>query len=168
MTPAFAPSASPVAARGRWIPWIFVAAMLGVVAVNAILIYFAVSSFGGVVTTRAFERGIAYNRLIAAAAAEEALGWKADVAYQADPYRSGRLVVTLHGADGRPIDRAIVAVEAQRPLESDAPIVVAMRGEGEGRYAGAVDELRAGQWDVRMTVARDGSAAHFTQRIVVR
>lgn len=164
---ALAPSISPAAPRGRWIPWIFVAGMLTVVAVNAVMVYCAVSSWSGVTTTHAFERGIAYNRLLAVAAAEAALGWQADVAYRADTARAASLIVTLRDADGRPLDGAVLSVEVLRPLEAQAPVAVAVRDAGGGRYAGALDDLRAGQWDVRMTVARAGAQVHFTHRMVV-
>lgn len=164
MRTTLADRASPEAGRSRWIPWVFVAGMLTVVAVNAALVFFATQSWGGLVTNRAFERGIAYNRLIAAAAAEEALGWKADVAYQVE---ASALVVTLRNADQQPMTRAVVAAEARRPLEAQEPVILAMRYVGDGRYA-AAEALRAGQWDIRLTVANEGSAAHFTRRIYVR
>lgn len=160
MAISFTPSA---AARSRWIPWIFVSGMLTVVLVNAILVYFAMSSWSGVATSRAFERGIAYNRVLAAAAAEEALGWQADVTY-----RDGGLVAVLRDADGRPIDRATVAVETQRPLERHTSRTATLAGAGEGRYAAAVGNLRTGQWEVRLHVMRDGDTAHLTRRILVR
>ena len=61
-----------------------------------------------------------------------------------------------------------IAVEARRPLEAQDPIILAMRYVGDGRYAGAAEALRAGQWDMRLTVANEGSAAHFTRRIYVQ
>jgi nitrogen fixation protein FixH len=134
-----------------------------VVLVNAVLIYFAISSFGGVTTSRAFERGVAYNRLLAAAAAEQALGWEADVAY-----RPGGLIVMLRDADGRPIKGAAISVEAQRPLEREASVSATLDGAGEGRYVARLDPLRTGQWDVRLNVLRDGTAVHLSRRIVVR
>ena len=168
MAASFASRVRP-AAGGSWIPWIFVVGMLVVVAVNATLVYFAMHSWGGLVSDHAFERGIAYNRLIAEAAAEEALGWKADVAYQARAGgKDAALVVTLRSADGKPMNRAAITLEAQRPVEAQAPLAMALRYVGEGRYAAAADELRLGQWDIRMSVANDGHEAHFTRRIFVR
>jgi nitrogen fixation protein FixH len=168
MASAFAPPAR-AASRGRWIPWLFVAGMLLVVAVNATLVYFATRSWGGLVSDRAFERGIAYNRLIAEAAAEAALGWTAEIAYQAGANgKTPVLLVTLRDGAGEPMDRAAVSLEAARPVEAQAPVAVGLRPVGDGRYAGAADGLRAGQWDIRMAVARDGHDAHFTRRIVVR
>lgn len=168
MATIYASPARP-AARDRWIPWVFVAGMLLVVAANAALVYFAMHSWDGLVSDRAFERGVVYNRLIAEAAAEEALGWKADVAYQANAKgKSASLVVTLRNADGRPMDRAALSLEAARPVGVQAPVAISPRYIGDGRYAADIEDLRAGQWDIRMTVAADGHEAHYTRRIVVR
>jgi nitrogen fixation protein FixH len=169
MSTALANSGSTDRVRGRWIPWMFVLGMLTVVGANATLVYFAMQSWGGLVTDRAFERGASYNRLLAAAAAEAALGWKADVDFE--PAANGKgpnLVIALRNAEQQPMARAVVAVEARRPLEAQEPVILSMRYVGEGRYAGAADDLRPGQWDIRLTVVNEGSAAHFTQRIVVR
>jgi nitrogen fixation protein FixH len=155
------------AARGRWIPWVFIGGMLIVVAANGALVYFAISSWDGVVTAHAFERGAAYNRLLAAAAAEEALGWKADITYRADTRTSGALTVILVGKDGQPVDRAVLSAEAQRPVEPGRPVPIALKGMGEGRYVGTASGLRAGQWDIRVIAARDGTESHVTRRIVV-
>jgi nitrogen fixation protein FixH len=158
-----AASPSTGATRSRWIPWAFAGGMLTVVIVNAVLVFCAMSSWNGIATSRAFERGIAYNRLLAAAAAEEALGWQADISY-----RDGTLVVALREADGRPIDGATVAAEGQRPLERQTLKSAALDGAGEGRYVATLGPLRPGQWEVRLSVARNGAAAHVTRRLVVR
>jgi nitrogen fixation protein FixH len=169
MSTVFANAGSTDRARGRWIPWMFVLGMLTVVGANATLVYFAMQSWGGLVTDRAFERGVTYNRLLAAAAAQDALGWNADVVFEAAANGKGpTLVVALRNAGQEPMSRAVVAAEARRPLATHDPVLIAMRYVGEGRYAGAADSLRPGQWDIRLAVANEGSAAHFTQRIVVR
>jgi len=163
MTPALASPRSQSALRGRWIPWIFIGGMLAVVLANAALVFFAMSSWNGVATSRAFERGLAYNRLLAAAAAEESLGWKAEIAY-----RPGSVIIVLHDADGRPIERAAITLEAQRPLERQAPLSAVVEDAGEGRYIARPADLHPGQWDVRLRVVRDGAAAHLGRRIVVK
>jgi nitrogen fixation protein FixH len=163
MIPALASSGSTAAARGRWIPWIFVGGMLTVFLVNAVLVFFAMSSWSGIATDRPFERGLAYNRLLAAAAAEEALGWKAEIAY-----RDGGLTVLLRDADDRPIEGAALSFEARRPLERHASIGAVFASAGMGRYEARVDDLRPGQWDIRLAVVRGDAAAHLGRRIVVR
>ena len=55
-----------------------------VIAVNGALTWFAVHSDPGLVTEHAFEAGKAYNRVIDAAATQDALGWKGHVAWAGD------------------------------------------------------------------------------------
>ena len=53
--------------RGRWIPWVFVGGMGLVIGVNAILVWFALTTFTGVTTPRAYDRGRTYNDVLAEA-----------------------------------------------------------------------------------------------------
>src|SRR5690606_15078373 len=61
--------------RGWWYPWLFVAALGLVVAVNGVLISYAVGSFSGLDTAQPYERGLDYNATLAAARAQEEMGW---------------------------------------------------------------------------------------------
>lgn len=156
------------AANGRWIPWLFVGGMLCVVAVNATLIFFAFSSWSGTVGSRAYERGLEYNRVLAAAARESALGWTAEALYQPAADGRGTLLIALADAKGGPIAGQISAV-AQRPLEAVSPVPIAMQYAGNGRYAGALADLpKPGVWDFRIEVQWAGEIAHFTRRVVVQ
>ena len=97
--------------------------MLTVVAVNAALIFFALQSWSGVVTPRAFERGLDYNRLLAAAAREDQLGWQAEIELRRGAGdAAGSILVHLSDRHGRPIEAALVA-ELSRPLEAASPVV---------------------------------------------
>jgi len=51
--------------------------MLPVLAANAALVYFAIHSMPALVSTHPFEDGRTYNREIAAAIAQDRLGWAA-------------------------------------------------------------------------------------------
>ncbi len=162
------PAGRRFAANGRWIPWIFVGGMISVVAVNAVLIFFAFSSWGGTVSSRAYERGLGYNRVLAAAARETALGWTVEALHRPEPDGRGTLVIEVLDAKGAPL-AGQVSVMAQRPLEAMPPISVAMHYAGNGRYAGALAGLpKAGLWDFRIAVEWAGETAHFTRRAVVR
>jgi nitrogen fixation protein FixH len=54
--------------RGRWIPWLFVGGFLLVCAVNGVMIWVALSSWTGLAANQPYDRGLAYNRNLAAAA----------------------------------------------------------------------------------------------------
>ena len=47
--------------RGRHIPWLFVAGFAIVIAVNTVMIWFAVGSFSGLYASKPRESGLHYN-----------------------------------------------------------------------------------------------------------
>jgi nitrogen fixation protein FixH len=148
----------------RWIPWLFVAGMAIVVAANGIMVYFAVSSWAGVTVAQPYQRGLAYNRVIEAAAREQALGWTAEASVQRD---GAEIWVELRDATARPLSDVAIDAVLLRPLASAAPIPVTLRAQGQGRYAGAVEPLQRGQWELRLAVTRGADAVHVTRRVIV-
>ncbi|HEX6979504.1 MAG TPA: FixH family protein [Alphaproteobacteria bacterium] len=156
-------------ARDRWIPWVFVAGMLTVVVANACLIYFASSSWSGLVVAHPYERGIGYNRVLAAAAAQEALGWQLDLAYRAGATPlTGEFVLRALDRTGRPLRGLDVTVELTRPVEAAAPMHVTLRPAGEATYTAAFEWPRAGQWQARIRAERGSDSAIVTRRLFVR
>jgi nitrogen fixation protein FixH len=145
----------------RWIPWVYVAGMLVVFAVNGVLIVFALRSFPGLSVDAAFQRGVQYNRVLAEAERQAALGWqvKATVA--------DGLVVEVFDRAGQPLADLDVAARISRPVEAMAEIRVALRYAGAGRYVGALTLPKPGQWDVHIdATARSGERVQTTRRVV--
>ena len=131
--------------RSRWIPWAFAGGMGLVVAVNAVLVYFAVSTFTGVTVPRSYERGRNYDTVLAEAARQDALGWRAEVAFA-----GGRLTVRATDRDGRAVPGRIEGVML-RPLEgTEVPLAFVPRGSGAWAAEAALPQR--GQWDARLTL----------------
>lgn len=131
--------------RGRWIPWAFAGAMTVVVLVNAVLVYFAVSTFTGVTIPRSYERGRNYDTVLAEAARQDALGWKAEVTLD-----GGRLTLVATDREGRPVPGRVEGV-LLRPLEG-TEIPLAFAPMGGGRWAAETVPPQRGQWDARLTL----------------
>lgn len=150
--------------RGRWIPWIFVGAFAVIIAVNAVMVWFAVSSFSGLAVQGPFDRGRHYDDVIAEAERQRALGWTADVAV-----RDGRIVLAVAGRDGAPLDRLEVTGVLARPAEALAPVPLALHADGGGRYSAAVRPPKAGQWDARLTLVGrgPGERVEIVRRVTV-
>jgi nitrogen fixation protein FixH len=131
--------------RGRWIPWVFVGGMLAVVAVNAVMVTAALSTFTGVTVGRAYERGRAYNEVLEEAARQDALGWQAQVAFADEVLRVRVLDREGHPVPGRLSGRMVRPVEgAAEPLDF---VAVA-----PGHWIAAAGG-RPGQWEARLTLA---------------
>jgi nitrogen fixation protein FixH len=169
MTPALATDRP----RRSLIPWIFVGAMAVVVAVNAVMISFAVGSWTGLSVPKPYERGVAYNRVLAAQHRQDALGWRleAEVAPGAGADRpDGARLITLRavGPDGAPLPGLGLEARLVRPIEVLPDLPVAFRPAGPGLYVAEVVPAKPGQWDLRVDAARGGDRFHLVQRLVLR
>lgn len=152
--------------RGWWYPWIFVGAMLVVVSVNGVMIYFAVASWTGLETEDYYEKGLAYNQELAAQRAQRERGWTMQLSFVAqqakDEHHRGSLRLRFADRDGRPLDDLSVEVKLVRPTREGVDTAVSVVHRGAGTYAGVVDVPLAGQWDVRIHARRGGE--HYRAR----
>ncbi|WP_137124116.1 FixH family protein [Roseomonas sp. HF4] len=147
--------------RGRWIPWAFVGGMAIVVAVNLVLVWFAVTTFTGVTVPRSYERGRGYDAVLAEAARQDALGWRAEVTLA-----GGRLAVVATDRDGRAVPGRVEGV-LLRPLEG-TEIALRFAPTGGGRWAAEVTPPQRGQWEARLTLfGPDETPFDIRRRFVV-
>ena len=142
--------------RGRWIPWVFVGAMLVVVAVNFGMVYAALSTFTGVTVPRAYERGRQYDQVLDEAARQRAMGWQADVALAGN-----RVTVTVRDAAGAPVTGELAGL-LRRPLEgTDLPLT--WTAGGPGIWTTTIATPKSGQWELRATLT-GAPGQHFDIR----
>ena len=149
--------------RSRWIPWTFVGGFGVIIAVNAVLVVFSLSSWTGLETEDAYNKGIAYNEVLAAAEAQSARGWSAAMAYEA-----GSVEVTLTDKSGAGIAGLTVTAALIRPTHEGYDQTVTLAEVGMGRYAAPVTMPLAGNWDVRVRAEGRGEPWYQTQRIWVK
>lgn len=148
--------------RSRWIPWAFAGAMLLVVVVNMVMVYFATSTFTGVTVPRSYERGRGYDQVIAEAARQDALGWKAEVVLA-----GGALRVAATDREGRPVPGRVEGV-LLRPLEG-TEIPLAFNATGGGHWMAEVAPPRPGQWEARLTLfGPNETPFDIRQRVMAR
>jgi nitrogen fixation protein FixH len=147
-------------ARGRWIPWVFAGMMLIVVAVNGVLIYSAVHSFTGTTTGKAYDRGRAYNHVIAEAERQAALGWTPQVSLV-----GGRLRVAVVDRDSAPVPGRLEGL-LHRPLDGRA-VPLAFAPAAAGVWSAEAVTPAAGQWEARLTLT-DAAGRHLDirQRVI--
>ena len=160
----------PQARPGRWIPWTFVVGFGVVVAVNATMIVYAVTSFTGLATANPYERGVAYNQVLAEQDRQAALGWTLAPNFVAGRAgtNAGELTLRATGADGVPLSGLSVTVEMTRPVDAVAPVDLVLREAGNGLYRAEVTLPRAGQWDIHVVATAGADRRDLRQRIFVR
>ena len=141
---------------GHWIPWVFVGLFLLVLAANSTMIVIAVSTFTGLETTNAYEKGLNYNNRLAAAAEQESLGWKADLSVTLLGEQQVALVLQLNDRLGSPITSAEIEAVLLRPVQEGHDLTIRLDHQGHGRYGAETALPLPGQWDVQLTaMARD-------------
>jgi len=153
----------------HWIPWIFVAAFGVVIAVNAIMIYFALSTFTGVAVETPYQRGLEYNKVLAAQAKQDSLGWAFEAAWRTngDDPRQGEIRLRVSGGDGRGISGLAIDGTAHRPVEKRIPIELAFVAIGDGNYAAPVRFEAQGNWDLRLEARKGDERSIVIKRLFV-
>lgn len=155
----------------QWIPWVFVWGMVLVVVVNAIMVWFALSTFTGTTVDRSYERGRLYNEVIAEAERQARIGWRFSLVWQADASAplSGRVVLQAADKGSAPLDRLSIEAAVIRPLEAPDPIALGFTQVGPGRYVAPLSVPKPGQWEVRLEARRGGEGpVDYRQRFVAR
>jgi nitrogen fixation protein FixH len=154
MKPDFVDAGEARPVTGRKVLFAFVAFFAVVFSVNAIMVRFATSTFGGVDADRAYQVGLAFNREIAAAEGQNALGW--DVQAHFAERGTGRTELTLRIRDARDAVPAGIRVVSHlgHPGDRRRDREIAMTGNTQGVFTGVVDDA-AGQWDLVLEVWRE-------------
>ena len=161
------PAAAPVR-RSLWIPGAFVAFFLVVFAANGTMIWYATRTFVGLDTSQAYDKGIAYNRNLDAAAAQAALGWKAAIEARITEGFDALVTLRLTDADGQSLGDVRATLLFERPsntaLDFSAPLVP----DGEGGFLARVTLPEIGLWDLHVTATRDDALMVFDRRVMLR
>jgi len=150
----------------RWVPWAIAGSFVVIAMVNGALAFFALHSANGLVAEHPFELGNGYNRVLAAGAAQDALGWRAQIKFAPTAGLDGRLVARFIDAAGAPLRDLQVSVEVVRPIEPLPEREVALLPADDGSYQAPVVLARPGQWELRVTALRGAQTYQFAERVV--
>ncbi|MBF0294755.1 MAG: FixH family protein [Magnetococcales bacterium] len=140
-----------------------------VVGVNLLFIWVGRSTWTGVVTEQAYDKGVAFNRVLDAQKGQDALGWR--VALNSAGLRvgaAGRLIVDVRDREGKPLSDARIEGELIRPVTQGMDRAFLMSAVGEGGGGGYQAELTVplhGWWEVRLRIEANGSQYRYVQRI---
>ena len=150
---------------GRIFLAILLGAFIAVAAINGLMIWYAESSWTGLVSDSAYEQGLGFDRMLAEGRAEAALGWQGAIAYDAG---TGRIAVTLANQAGEPLTGLQLSAQWLRPTREGFDRTVALTELAPGRYGAAIRPPLPGQWDVRVMVMDRGRARfHAQKRLVI-
>ena len=151
-----------------WGPWVFFAMFAVIIAVNAVMVAFAFSTWTGLETKGHYEKGLAYNKTLEAARRQDALGWQVDIALEQGDAEKVWLEVTFRDPDDRPLRLQAVEARLVRPTHSGHDFEVPLARLQEGRYGTELTPPLPGQWDIRVKARHDGGIYQATRRVMIR
>jgi nitrogen fixation protein FixH len=152
---------------GRTVLLCLVAFFAVVAGVNAVMIRFATSTFGGVETSSAYKAGLAYKSEIAAARAQDALNWRVDGRMTRNHNGTALLTVNVADAEGRPLSDVRVRARATHPMDSRMDHEFELSSQRAGQFQGKDDTMASGQWTLVIDVLRDGERLFRSKSRVV-
>lgn len=147
----------------RWIPLLFILFFLGLFVVTGNFVRLALTTFPGLVSTNAYERGLAYDEVIAAEQAQAEQGWQMEFDL---PELSGEgqvAALTMVDREGNPIAGANVIMMAERMTRYAQQVRVTLTDHGNGRYEAPITFPIAGRWFVSVLADASGER-HFETR----
>lgn len=149
--------------NGRHVLLTFIGFFLVVFAVNGIMVYKALSTFGGLDTDDPYRKGLDYNERIAAAAAQNRLGWRDRTDYMPE---TRRLRVTLTDKSGGAVSGLAVTAELERPATSRFDQKLVLTQTGAGIYEADLSGFEPGTWtvDVRARHGENDAALYKARR----
>ena len=128
----------------KFIPWMFVLFFLVVGAVNAVFVYYALSTQPGVVTEHNYKFGLAYDDVLKRARDQSALGFTDEKGFE-----NGVLYWSILKADQTPLIAPDLKVMARviRPSQEQDDFDVALRWNAQKhRYEAPVALQYKGRW----------------------
>jgi nitrogen fixation protein FixH len=144
---------------GKHVLLIFTGFFGVMLAVNSLFVFFALSTFNGGEGSKAYQRGLDYNRVIEAARAQDALGWS----HRLDAETPGLIGISITDKTGAPLAGLALSGTIGRPVAEQFTYPLAFREIRPGLYAASINELEPGNWVVTLAAGR-GSAENIVYR----
>ena len=150
---------------GRHVLVAMVGFFLIITAVDAFMIYKAVSTFGGVETDDAYRKGLQYNQRIADERMQSGLGWTEQAQIEA---ATGELKVAIKDRDGNPVEGLDLRALVGRPATNAQDRTVSLTPVASGVYVAALGDIEPGTWIATLSAAKsgaDGTPVQFQAKV---
>lgn len=142
--------------KGRTVLIALIAFFAVVGGVNAVLVYAATSTFGGVEVASSYKAGLKFQDELAAVRAQDALHWQVDAKLDRRADGVAEVTVSLRQANGSPVTAVDVAARLAHPADARRDHALDMRAAGAGLFKGVSEAELTAQWDLVLDVTREG------------
>ncbi|MCC7260727.1 MAG: FixH family protein [Alphaproteobacteria bacterium] len=153
---------STMQSRDKWIPRYFVLFFAFIALVNGVMVWLAVNTHTGLVTEHPYEKGLAYNQVVNAEQAQEALGWGGNIAFD-----KHMLTFTLLDRTGAAVAADRVTAHFMRPTQEGMDFDVTLSPVADGMWQAEVTPPHNGLWEVRVYAEQGSNRFQQAKRIVV-
>ena len=154
--------------RGWWYPYLLLGLLGVVMCVNGLMAYFATSTFNGVITDNAYEKGVNYNKTLDAARKQSDLNWSVNA--QMTPGTGGHkanITLTYLDKNNHGIEGLDVQALVERPNVAGKEVRIVFTSKGGGNYAVEASLPEAGQWDFDILAMGNEATYQLQRRFVV-
>ena len=152
---------------GRSVLLILIAFFTIVFGITIGMAYLAVETFSGVQTEKPYENGLAFNRDIAVARAQDAKNWRVEDHIKRMEGGNTTIEVRVFDATGLVISGLGLTVTLKAPADRRHDHRVELAENGNGIYNGSTPS-EAGQWDVETVAQQNGDVVyHSINRIIL-
>jgi nitrogen fixation protein FixH len=150
-----------------WIPSCFFGMFFVIFAANAAMVGVALDSWRGLVTTDAYDKGVAYQQAIEAEKREQALGWSVDLSVDSPQPKRADVLISLTDDQGQPLDADRVRVGFVRPTQEGYDSLHTLTALGGGKFAKSVELPLKGLWELRIEAEKGADAYRVSRRITL-
>ena len=137
-----------------------------VVGVNFYFIYQAEATYPGEDVQHPYLQGLHYNQVIAARAAQAAMGWHATVGAVRDAKGDAVVTVTLADKAGVPVAHEALDGVLRHPMNEQLDHPVTFVAKGDGTYIGRVPHVGPGRWNVEVESTTAKEAPFRADRLI--
>lgn len=149
----YQPKGGPL--TGRKVLMILVGFFGVMLAVNVFMAHMAVKTFPGLDQSDPYDVGIAYNKEIDAAKAQQTLGWSVGLTRTPEGDAT-RITASVKDKAGQPVSGLDASMHFFYPATRKLDQVIAANSAGDGVYSGAAG-LQHGHWEVEITFNHQGA-----------
>lgn len=149
----------------RFIPWYIVIFFVAQAGLYAWFVSIAHRTYPGMVTEKAYDKGLRYNEVIAQTKLQEKLGWSSVITASFGGDGKAHISVALADNAARPLSGAKAALWLIRPVQDGMDIRLEMKPAENGVYTAATALPVRGLWEARIRMEKDGDRYQASKRV---